>query len=34
VAYVSRANGVDNVWEQPLDGSTGHAIADFKSEQI
>ena len=34
VAYVGRENGVDNVWLQPLDGSAGHAITDFKSEQI
>ena len=34
VAYVSRESGVDNVWVQPLDGSPGHAITDFKSEQI
>jgi serine/threonine protein kinase len=34
VAYVSRENGVDNVWVQPLDGSTGRQITDFKSEQI
>jgi hypothetical protein len=31
---VGRENGVDNVWVQPLDGSAGHAITDFKSEQI
>jgi len=34
VAYVGRENGVGNVWVQPLDGSAGHAITDFKSEQI
>jgi eukaryotic-like serine/threonine-protein kinase len=34
VAYVVRQDGVDNVWAQPLDGSPGHAITDFKSEQI
>jgi Tol biopolymer transport system component/predicted Ser/Thr protein kinase len=34
VAYVGRENGVDNVWVQPLDGSAGHALTDFKSEQI
>jgi len=34
VAYVGRENGVDNVWVQPLDGSAGHPITDFKSEQI
>ncbi|HSP61911.1 MAG TPA: hypothetical protein VLQ90_02915, partial [Pyrinomonadaceae bacterium] len=34
VAYVIRDDGVDNVWVQPLDGSAGHAVTDFKSEQI
>jgi Tol biopolymer transport system component len=34
VAYAIRKRGVDNVWVQPLDGSAGHAITDFKSEQI
>jgi serine/threonine protein kinase len=34
VAYAVRENGVDNVWVQPLDGSAGHPITDFKSEQI
>jgi dipeptidyl aminopeptidase/acylaminoacyl peptidase len=34
VAYVSRENGVDNLWVQPLDGSAGYPITDFKSEQI
>jgi len=29
-----RENGVDNVWMQPLDGSPGHPVTDFKSEQI
>jgi Tol biopolymer transport system component len=33
-AYAIRENGVDNVWVQPLDGSPGHLITDFKSEQI
>jgi eukaryotic-like serine/threonine-protein kinase len=32
--YPVRENGVDNVWEQPLDGSAGHQVTDFKSEQI
>ena len=31
---MTREKGVDNVWLQPLDGSAGHAITDFKSEQI
>jgi len=34
LAYVIRENGVDNVWAQPLDGSAGHPVTDFKSEQI
>jgi Tol biopolymer transport system component len=34
IAYVGRENGVDNVWVQPLDGSAGHPITDFKSEEI
>ncbi|MFZ3262860.1 MAG: hypothetical protein WA172_02575 [Terriglobales bacterium] len=34
VAYPVRENGVDNVWIQPLDGSSGHRITNFDSEQI
>jgi eukaryotic-like serine/threonine-protein kinase len=34
IAYPIRKNGVDNVWLQPLDGSAGRQITDFKSEQI
>ena len=34
LAYAIRENGVDNVWVQPRDGSAGHPITDFKSEQI
>jgi eukaryotic-like serine/threonine-protein kinase len=34
IAYAIRENGVDNVWVQSLDGSAGHQITDFKSEQI
>jgi eukaryotic-like serine/threonine-protein kinase len=34
VAYPIRENGVDNIWVQPLDGSTGHQITSFDSEQI
>jgi serine/threonine protein kinase len=34
VVYPTRDNGVDNLWLQPLDGSKGHAITDFKSERI
>jgi len=32
--YAIREKGVDNVWMQPIDGSAGHQITDFKSEQI
>jgi eukaryotic-like serine/threonine-protein kinase len=34
LAYATRENGVDNVWVQPLDGSAGHPITNFTSEQI
>jgi len=34
VVYAMRENGVDNIWMQPLDGSVGHQVTDFKSEQI
>jgi serine/threonine protein kinase len=34
VAYPIRENGVDNLWVQPLDGSAGHQITNFKSDQI
>jgi Tol biopolymer transport system component len=34
IAYPVRENGVDNVWVQALDGSAGHPITHFDSEQI
>ncbi|HEY6302896.1 MAG TPA: protein kinase [Terriglobales bacterium] len=34
VAYPVRENGVDNIWVQPIDGSPGHQITKFDSEQI
>jgi len=34
VVYPTRENGVDNLWLQPLDGSKGHFITNFKSERI
>ena len=34
VAHPIRENGVDNIWIQPLDGSPGHPITKFDSEQI
>jgi len=34
VVYATRENGVDNIWMQPLDGSAGHQVTDFKSGRI
>jgi Tol biopolymer transport system component len=34
VVYPTRANGVDNLWLQPLDGSKGRLITSFTSERI
>jgi serine/threonine protein kinase len=34
VVYASRENGVDNLWSQPIDGSKGRYITDFKTEHI
>ncbi|HSZ60272.1 MAG TPA: protein kinase [Terriglobales bacterium] len=34
VAYPVRENGIDNIWIQPLDGTPGHYITHFASEQI
>jgi eukaryotic-like serine/threonine-protein kinase len=34
VVYPIRESGVDNLWVQPLDGSGGHQITNFKSDQI
>jgi len=34
VVYATRDNGVDNLWLQPLDGTRGRQITDFKSERI
>ncbi|HKD86635.1 MAG TPA: protein kinase [Terriglobales bacterium] len=34
VAYPIRENGVDNIWVQPLDGSAGHLLTHFTSDQI
>jgi len=34
VAYPIRENGVDNLWVQPLDGSAGHPITSFASDQL
>jgi Tol biopolymer transport system component len=34
VTYPIRENGVDNLWVQPLNGSAGHLITNFKTDQI
>jgi Tol biopolymer transport system component len=34
VVYPVRDQGVDNLWLQPLDGSRGKQLTNFKSEQI
>ncbi|MGA8441377.1 MAG: protein kinase [Candidatus Sulfotelmatobacter sp.] len=34
VTYPIRENGVDNLWVQPLNGSPGHLVTNFKSDQI
>jgi Tol biopolymer transport system component len=34
VVYPVRQNGVDNLWQQPLDGSAGKQLTSFKAEHI
>jgi eukaryotic-like serine/threonine-protein kinase len=34
VIYTTRDRGVDNLWEQPLDGSAGRQITSFTSDRI
>jgi hypothetical protein len=34
VVYPFRHGGIDDLWSQPLDGSPGKQITDFKSEHI
>ena len=34
VVYPTRENGIDNLWQQPLDGSKGKQITGFTSEHI
>jgi eukaryotic-like serine/threonine-protein kinase len=34
VVYPVRENNVDNLWQQPLDGSAGKPLTSFKSEHI
>jgi Tol biopolymer transport system component len=32
--YAIRVNGVENLWQQPLDGGPGRQITNFPAEQI
>jgi Tol biopolymer transport system component len=34
LAYAIREDGVDNIWIQPLDGSSRHQLTHFNAEQI
>ena len=34
VVYPVRENGVDNLWQQPLDGSPGKQLTSFKAEHL
>ena len=34
LVYAFRENGVENLWQQPLDGSPGKQLTSFKSEHI
>ena len=34
LVFVTRENGVDNLWQQPLDGSAGRLLTSFKAEHI
>jgi Tol biopolymer transport system component len=34
VVYPTRDRGIDNLWVQPVDGSKGRYLTDFKSERI
>ncbi len=34
LVYVVRENGIDNLWQQPLDGSAGKMLTSFKAEHI
>jgi eukaryotic-like serine/threonine-protein kinase len=34
IVYPIREKGVDNLWLQPMDGSRGHQITNFKSDAI
>jgi Tol biopolymer transport system component len=34
IAYKIRENGIENLWVQPIDGSPGHSVTHFTTEQI
>jgi serine/threonine protein kinase len=34
VVYIVREQGVDNLWQQPLDGSAGHQLTNYTSDHI
>jgi Tol biopolymer transport system component len=34
LVYTVRESGVDNLWQQPLDGSAGKFLTSFKAEHI
>jgi len=34
VVYPIRENNVDNLWQQPLDGSAGKQLTSFKAEHL
>jgi serine/threonine protein kinase len=34
VVYVTREDGVDNLWQEPLDGRAGKQLTSFKAERI
>jgi Tol biopolymer transport system component len=34
LAYVIREKGTDNLWLQPLDGSSGHEVTHFQGDTI
>jgi eukaryotic-like serine/threonine-protein kinase len=34
VVYAIRVNGVDNLWQQPIDGGAGHQLTNFIKEEF
>jgi serine/threonine protein kinase len=34
VVYIIREQGIDNLWQQPLDGSAGHQLTNYTSDHI